>query len=180
MNILMALFIGLAVNLDNLLIGINLGIRRQRLTLWQNLVIGSTTGLCAFSSTCAARLISGNFLVYTNLVGAAIMIFFGIFCLYQGITKKEETPDLDAAPRFMDILILGFVLAVNCIPPAFSAGVMQISPWWVGFFSMLFSCLSIHISVLLGQRFLRCRFFSVLTPLSAVLLILIGALELIL
>lgn len=179
MNILMALLIGLAVNLDNLLIGINLGIRHQRLTIWQNLIIGSATGLCAFGSTCAARLISGNFLVYTNLIGAAIMIFFGIFCLYQGITEHGETPDINTAPRFLDVLILGFVLAVNCIPPSFSAGVMQLSPWWIGFFSMLFSCLSIHVSVLLGQRFLRCKFFSVLTPLSAVLLILIGALELV-
>lgn len=178
MNILMALLIGLAVNLDNLLIGINLGIRRQRLTLWQNLVIGGATGLCAFGSTFAARLISGNFLVYTNLIGAAIMIFFGVFCLYQGVTAEDDTPDINTAPRLIDILILGFVLAVNCIPPSFSAGVMQLSPWWIGFFSMLFSCLSIHISVLLGQKFLRCRFFSVLTPLSAVLLILIGTLEL--
>lgn len=121
MNILMALLIGLAVNLDNLLIGINLGIRRQRLTLWQNLLIGSTTGLCAFGSACAARLISGNFLVYTNLIGAAIMIFFGIFCLYQGLTDKEEAPDISAAPRFFDVLVLGFVLAVNCIPPSFGA-----------------------------------------------------------
>lgn len=178
MNILMALLIGLAVNLDNLLIGINLGIRRQRLTLWQNLLIGGTTGLCAFGSACAARLISGNFLVYTNLIGAAIMIFFGIFCLYQGLTDKEEAPDISAAPRFFDVLVLGFVLAVNCIPPSFGAGVMKLSPFWVGFFSMLFSCLSIHVSVLLGQRFLRCKFFSVLTPLSAALLVLIGVLEL--
>ena len=62
MNIFMALLIGLAVNLDNLLIGIHLGIRHQRLSAGQNLVIGGTTGLCAFGSTCAARLISGHFL----------------------------------------------------------------------------------------------------------------------
>lgn len=178
MNIFMALLIGLAVNLDNLLIGIHLGIRHQKLSAGQNLVIGGTTGLCAFGSTCAARLISGHFLFYTNLIASAIMILFGIFCLYQSVTQKEETPELQDAPRLTDVLILGFVLAVNCIPPSLSAGVMSLSPLWVGFFSMLFSCLSIQASVLLGHKFLRCKFFSMLTPLSAILLILIGALEL--
>lgn len=178
MNIFMALLIGLAVNLDNLLIGIHLGIRHQRLSAGQNLVIGGTTGLCAFGSTCAARLISGHFLFYTNLIASAIMILFGIFCLYQSVTQKEEAPELQDAPRLTDVLILGFVLAVNCIPPSLSAGVMSLSPLWVGFFSMLFSCLSIQASVLLGHKFLRCKFFSMLTPLSAILLILIGALEL--
>ena len=178
MNIFMALLIGLAVNLDNLLIGIHLGIRHQRPSAGQNLVIGGTTGLCAFGSTCAARLISGHFLFYTNLIASAIMILFGIFCLYQSVTQKEETPELQDAPRLTDVLILGFVLAVNCIPPSLSAGVMSLSPLWVGFFSMLFSCLSIQASVLLGHKFLRCKFFSMLTPLSAILLILIGALEL--
>ncbi len=93
MNIFMALLIGLAVNLDNLLIGIHLGIRHQRLSIWQNLVIGGTTGLCAFGSTCAARLISGHFLFYTNLIASAIMILFGIFCLYQSITQKMILPN---------------------------------------------------------------------------------------
>ena len=93
-------------------------------------------------------------------------------------TQKNDTPELQETPRFTDVLILGFVLAVNCIPPSLSAGVMSLSPIWVGFFSMLFSCLSIQVSVILGQKFLRCRFFSVLTPFSAVLLILIGVLEL--
>ncbi len=177
MNIFLALLIGLAVNLDNLLIGIHLGLRRQRLTLWQNLVISGTTGLCAFGSVYAARLISGSFLAGTNLIGAAIMIFFGIFCLYQSLTEKEASPSLDASPRFLDILILGFVLAVNCIPPSLAAGAMGLSPWWVGLFSTLFSFLSIHASILLGQRFLHYRGFSLLSPLSAGLLILIGGLE---
>lgn len=84
---------------------------------------------------------------------------FGIFCLYQSITQKNDTPELLETPRFTDVLILGFVLAVNCIPPSLSAGVMSLSPIWVGFFSMLFSCLSIQVSVILGQKFLRCRFF---------------------
>lgn len=174
MNIIMALLIGLAVNLDNLLIGIQLGARHQQLRIWQNLIISGTTGLCAFASAYAACLISENFLVYTNLIGSAIMIGFGIFCLYQSVISEDETPAVALSPGFRDILILAVVLSVNCIPPCFSAGVMKLSPWLTGFFSMLFSFFSLQISFALGHRLLQHRFFPALTPLSAILLILIG------
>ena len=76
MSIILAFLIGIAVNLDNFLIGMNLGIKGQRLTVLSNLIIGAATGVCAFASTYAARLISGNFLVYTNVIGACILILF--------------------------------------------------------------------------------------------------------
>ncbi len=62
--------------------------------------------------------------------------------------------------------------------PSFSAGVMNLSPLWIGASSMTFSCLSMWISGRMGQRLLRCRFFSLLAPASAILLILIGIGEL--
>ncbi len=186
MNLFMAFLIGLAVNLDNLLIGISMGLRGRRLSLSQNLVIGVVTGLCAFLSTAAARLISDSFLIYANLTAAAVTILFGVLCLYQSIPDAETpVPFLSQAeetsgtkPRFTNTLLLSFVLAVNCIPPSLGAGLMGLSPLWVGGFSMLFSFLSIQASSLFGCRIRSCRFCGWLTPLSAVLLILIGFAEL--
>lgn len=178
MSILLALLIGLAVNLDNLLIGMNLSLRGQKLKFTQNLIIGSITGICAFGSTLAASLISGNFLVYTNIIGSVIMIVFGFYCLWQ-CRKPEESTEFSTDPDFKEVLILSGVLAVNCIPPSFSAGVMCLSPFLVGAFSMLFSCLSMGFSNRMGHRLVRFRFFSLLAPASAILLILIGAVELI-
>lgn len=133
MNIFLALLIGLAVNLDNLLIGIHLGLRRQRLTLWQNLVISGTTGLCAFGSVYAARLISGSFLAGTNLIGAAIMIFFGIFCLYQSLTEKEASPPWTPPPvsGYSDSGLCAGGKLHSAFPGRRSHGAF---PWWVGLF----------------------------------------------
>jgi putative Mn2+ efflux pump MntP len=186
MNLFLAFFIGLAVNLDNLLIGIHLGLQGRRLPLWQNLVIGCATGGCAFLSTAAARLISGNIFFYTNLCGAGIMILFGIFCFYQCLTKAQEADPLRETPDYLepggilDVLALGFLLAVNCIPPSISAGVMGLSPWWIGLFSLLFSFLGMEGSMRMGDRLHHSRFPGYITPISAGLMILIGVAELLL
>lgn len=177
MSLLLAILIGFAVNLDNFIIGMNLGIRGQRLTLPANCIIGLTTGVCAYLSTYAATLISGSILEYANLFGALIMIFFGVYCLYKSFSS-EETPEEFIAMTLRDTFILGFVLAVNCIPPSFSAGILSLSPFSVAFFSAVFSCLSMHVSNRTGYRLVKCRFLKLLTPASAFLLILIGVGEL--
>lgn len=176
---LTALLIGIAVNLDNFIIGINLGVRSQKLTLASNTIIALTTGICAFASTYAAMLISGNFLVYTNIIGSIIMVVFGVYCLIKSAVKQQEEtlPDFSSlAPK--DTCVLGFVLAINCIPPSFSAGIMSLSPYYVGFFSALFSFLCMFISNRLGYHLIRYRFIRLLIPGSAILLIFIGVFEL--
>lgn len=177
MSIVLAFLIGIAVNLDNFLIGMNLGIRGQRLTVLSNLIIGAATGICAFASTYAARLISGNFLVYTNVIGACILILFGVYCLINGF-KQNDTPEEFSALGAKDSCILGFVLAINCIPPSFSAGVMNLSPYYVSIFSALLSCICMHVSNRLGNKLVHLHILNYLTPASAILLILIGAFEL--
>lgn len=177
MSLLLAILIGFAVNLDNFIIGMNLGIRGQRLTLPANCIIALTTGVCAYLSTYAATLISGSILEYANLFGALIMIFFGVYCLYKSFSS-EETPEEFMAMTLRDTFILGFVLAVNCIPPSFSAGILSLSPFSVAFFSAVFSCLCMHVSNRTGYRLVKCRFLKLLTPASAFLLILIGIGEL--
>ena len=117
MSIMFPLLIGIAVNLDNFVIGMNMGIRGQKLTIFSNFLIGLTTGVCAFGSTYAARLITGNFLVYTNFIGAVIMIFFGYFCLIKDSipknTQDQENETDFCVPCMQETVFLGFVLAIN-------------------------------------------------------------------
>lgn len=177
MSIFLAMLIGIAVNLDNFIIGMNLGARGQKLTLTSNLIIGLSTGVCAFAATYAANLISGNFLVYTNVIGALIMIIFGVYCLFKSV-HEEETPAEFLDMSLKDTFVLGFVLAVNCIPPSFSAGILKLSPWIVGCFCAFFSYLCMLISNRLGYKLTGYRIFKFLTPFSALLLIIIGGAEL--
>lgn len=177
MSILLTFLIAVTVNLDNFLIGMNLGIRGQKLTIKSNLIIGLFTGGCAFLFTMAARMLTGTFVAYTNLFGAAIMILFGIYCLISEFLKREEDTALSIV-TLKDTCILGIVLAINCIPPSFSAGITGLNPFSMGLFSALFSFLSMYLSNRLGESLIRYRFFRFLTPVSSVLLILIGVGEL--
>lgn len=182
MSIIFALLIGVAVNLDNFVIGMNLGIRGQKLTIFSNFIIGLTTGICAFGATYAAKLISGNFMVYANFLGALIMILFGYYCLVIDSVPKAA-PEEDKIHfdnlSIRETVFLGFMLAINCIPPSFSAGAMNQSPFFIAFFCALFSCASMHISNRLGYKLLQFPFIKVLTPASSILLIILGVIELI-
>lgn len=182
MSIIFPILIGIAVNLDNFVIGMNLGVRGQKLTIFPNVIIGLTTGICAFGSTYAAKLISGNFMVYANFIGAIVMILFGYYCLVKDSIPKaspeEDNIQIDNI-SIRETVFLGFMLAINCIPPAFSAGAMNQSPLYIAFFCALFSCVSMHVSNRLGHKLLQIPLMKMLTPASSVLLIVLGIVELI-
>lgn len=173
MSILLTFLIAVTVNLDNFLIGMNLGIRSQKLTIKSNLIIGLFTGGCALIFTAAARMLSGNFVQYANVFGAIIMILFGVYCLISGSLKQDDGADLSIVTT-RDTCILGVILAVNCIPPSFSAGIAGLNPISMSLFSALFSFLSMFFSNRLGETLIPYQFFRFLTPVSSLLLIFIG------
>lgn len=179
MSIILALLIGIAVNLDNFLIGMNIGMRHQKLSLFSNAIIGMTTGICAFFSTYAAKLIASSLIAYTNVISSLVMILFAVYCLLDSLRGEEEA--LKYSPmKLKDTVILGFVLAINCIPPAFSAGILELSPWYVAGFCALFSFISMYAGSRMGHNLTNNRFLKFLSPASSVLLILIGLGELLL
>ena len=173
MSILFIVLIAATVNLDNFLLGMNLGTRGQTLTITSNLIIGCFTGACAFLFTTAACVLSGSFIKYANCFGALLMIMFGVYSLISEILEKQEIADLSIMTR-KDTCLLGMILAINCIPPSFSAGMAGLNPISMGIFSALFSFLSMFFSNKLGKALIHDRFFRFLTPLSSMLLILIG------
>lgn len=176
MTYFLTIFIGISVNLDNFLIGIHLGLKRQKLTVTQNLIISSITGLCAGLSTLTISLISGKLLNYAGRTAGILMVVFGIYCLLapdSGCTLLADCRPLSFPRAFL----LGFVLSVNCIPPAFSAGLLRLPPLGIGFFCGLFSFLTMYSGNQSGLKMTNQKTPSFLGPASAVLLILIGAFE---
>ncbi|MCI5479772.1 MAG: hypothetical protein MR416_01100 [Lachnospiraceae bacterium] len=176
MTYLLTAFIGISVNLDNFLIGISLGLKHQHLTLSENLVISAITGLCAGLSTLTVSLLSGHFVTGANLLGGIIMVLSGIYCL---LAPDAGCSDLvpSQALTLRQSVFLGFILSMNCIPPAFSAGILKLPASGVGFFCALFSFLTMYSGNQAGLRMTDGKTPSFLGPVSAVLLILIGCME---
>ena len=176
MSMFLTVLIAIAVNLDNFLIGMNLGIRNQKLTIKSNGIIGLFTGLCSFFVAAAASMLTDTLIQYANLFGALIMILFGTYCLITELLHKETSSHVSVMTA-KDTCILGLVLSINCIPPSFSSGMAGLNPISLGVFSALFSFLSMHFSNRLGETLAKYRFLCFLTPISSVLLILIGIFE---
>ena len=118
MSIFLTFLIAITVNLDNFLIGVHLGIRGQKLSPASNGIICSLTGGFTFLFTAAARMITGDFIRYTNIFGGLIMILFGIYSLISELLCRQEDPQVSLV-SVKDTCLLGIMLAVNCIPPAF-------------------------------------------------------------
>lgn len=176
--ILAAVLIGLAVNLDNLVIGLNYGVRHQKITVGSNLLISVITGLFAFLSTYLAGILSGTLFATTNIIGAVLIILFGSYCLLTSIFKPASPFSAVKALSGWEIVSLAVLLAVNCVPPSLSAGMIGLSAWLVGLFSAVFSFACLFLGNRLGHRLEKFRCLHVLEYLSAIILIFIGVMEL--
>lgn len=178
MSVTMCILISIAVNLDNFLIGVNLGLKHQKLTLLSNLIIAGVTAVCSLLATGLSDMISDDLLFFSNLVGAAFLIVFGVFCLLKQEDDEklmEKYKDLSLKKSFL----LGLVLSINCIPPAFSAGIFNIPPLLMGAFSGVFSFLCMFVSNRFGRFFHKFSWIDKLTPISYLLLIAVGLIEII-
>lgn len=178
MSVLLCILISIAVNLDNFLIGVNLGLKHHLLKMSSNIMIALMTALATTVAALITWLISDEFLTVSNVLGAGFLIVFGIFCLIHNDNDDE------IAEKYKDLtitksLLLGLVLSINCIPPAFSAGMLDISPVIIGLCTGFFSFLCMFISNKFGTFFSRLPYIHKVTPVSYGLLIFTGIIEII-
>ena len=176
MPLTICLLIGIAVNLDNFLIGVSLGLRQCRLSMSSNLLIAAVTAFFSFAAAALSDILSENLLFFGQLAGSAFLIGFGLFCLF----RPDDNDRVAQKYHLMTVkqtFMLAFVLSVNCIPPAFSAGIFRISPVLMGLCAGMFSFACMYISNRFGNYFIQKPWIQKLTPFSYLLLILIGVIE---
>lgn len=177
MTLTMCLLIGIAVNLDNFLIGVSLGLKHRKLKLSSNFLIAAITALSTFAATKISDILSENLLFFSSLAGAVFLIVFGFFCLIRP-EDDERVCEKYQLMTLKQTLLLGLVLSINCIPPAFFAGMLNIPPLLMGLSTGLFSFMSMFISNRFGNFFNQKPWVKKLTPFSYILLIIIGVAEL--
>lgn len=176
MSVLFSFLIGLAVNLDNFLIGMSLGLKRQSLPFSSNLLISLISGLFAYLPARLTKAVFSGCLPTAGRIGAVLMILYGFFCLYEASRETALASQVPpAAPvNSRQAFVLGILLAVNCVPPAVSAGAFAFSPAAVGLFCCVFSFLSLWLGNRMGSRLAETSGIRYLPHLAAVLLIFIG------
>ncbi|EJS64395.1 sporulation membrane protein YtaF [Bacillus cereus] len=188
------LLIGIASNLDNAGVGIAYGIRKIRISWFNNFIIAFLgflfTLLAGFFGNWIALFISE---FTANLIGAIVLGVIGVFILCQpflsqkdtieskdgsvmGILRDPEKADFDGSKTisFSEAIVLGVALSINNIAGGFDAGVTNLNLWLTAVISGLFSFICIRGFAYVGKRFLAEYLGKWATVIAGILLVLIG------
>ncbi len=168
MVLLSALLLGISTNLDNLFLGFSLGIAGRRIPAQANWIIGlfsaaATSLFCSLSGLLAAW---GR---AAKVMGGVLILLIGLWTLLS--PRKEE------APAAQGTAALGAVLAFNCIPAAFAAGMAGVPPALAAVSVGLLSVLGIRTGNFLGLRTARRLRPGILRLLSGLAMFALGALQ---
>ena len=155
-------------------IGIRLGLDQKPVPLFPNLVISAFTGLFAGIFSGLPGILPPMAVTAANAAGALMILAFGVCCLCSRDTGDGRLPGL--SPK--GACLLGISLAANCIPPAIGAGISGISPLAMALFCGICSFVCLHNGSRAGTRLRSKGISRHLKNISALLLIMIGMLEL--
>lgn len=152
------IILGIAVNLDNMCIGMSYGISGRRIRPHHNIVIALTTGLFALTACLTASLISGRHVRTAIAIGSVILMVLGIQTIISGLKKRKrpETREQEAmcikGSKLREVFMLGVALALNCLPAAFGAGLSEVPPFWLGISMTAFSYIFVAAGNEMGIR----------------------------
>lgn len=171
--------LALSTSIDSIGIGISYGIRKIKISKMATIILG----LISFITTSSAILLGklfGNILpsAMTNWLGSFILIFMGMFLLFQ-VLKEPESYDLDNSKQIdsKEAIALGVALSLDSFSIGIAAGVMIQNAFWLfPILVVIFQILFLSIGSILGTTLktishIPSFFWNIL---ASIILILIG------
>ncbi len=193
------ILIGLVASLDNLGVGLSLGLRRIKIPFTSNLMIGLLSGMVSALFVTFGNVLSG-IVRYANTIGAVVLVFSGFififpdfisysmdFCRNNFTKTRPETRHnsftLNPQPpesslSFSQSVMLGVVLALNCISTGLGAGLTGLGPLQIAFWATVLSMVAIELGAILARRTTGNVFSRWAQPLSGLILVMIGIYDL--
>lgn len=171
-------FLGIAVNLDNLCLGISCGLVRKHIPWNHNLIIAFISGLSAALSCGAAHLIPERFSLISALLGSLILFGSGVWAVIQGLKKQSIAPNCPRTTTSLkEIFLLSVALALNCIGVSFGMGMSDVPFFLLGISVAALSLIGVSIGNHFGEGAARLAKSNWLDIFSGVLLIVVGLWE---
>ena len=183
MHILSVLLLGVATNLDNLIIGMSLGFRGKHIGPARNIVIALFSGIAAFICCYAASFCISLGRV-PNVMGGILLILLGAGPLMIRHPKQSEEeagcPAVPGGPHplaWRETLTVALALAANCLAAAFAAGMTGLGAAGVALVTGGFSLVCVGVGNFIGRRGSHILPGRWLERAACLLLILIGIWE---
>ena len=199
MHICYTLFIALANNLDNIGVRIAYSIRGIKIPVLKNLWISIITFLISTSAAYSGSIISCSLdRRLSSYFSMILLIAIGIWIIFGDTIKKHagkltksaedkninvlhilenpEAADLDNSKviDYKEATLLGIALSINNIGGGFSAGMIGLNSFFVGFLSAIISFIALWVGNYISGFFSKRNLGNKATILSGIALILIG------
>ena len=164
-----ALFLGIAVNFDNLCLGLSCGMAGKRIPWYHNLIIAVVSGLSGGLSCAVSYLIPERFSFVSALIGSLILCGVGLWTVIQAVFKCENTCDYaNCFTSLREVLLLSVALASNCLAVSFGMGLSDVPCHLLGISMAMFSFVGVGAGNLIGQKtahLVRSKLFDILSGL---------------
>ena len=178
-----AVLLGIATNLDNLAIGLGIGLEGKKLPFLSNLVIAASSALASYFG-CALAAVCAELGPWIKYLGGGLLVLLGLWpFFYQKKPGKEEKQMAkgEGGPRLGlgKTLVLAVTLALNCIPASFGAGMAGACPWQMAAAVGVGSFLAVGAGCWAGRYTTARLSGDWLDKAAAILMVLLGVFELI-
>lgn len=203
MHIFSSFIFALVVSIDNFTVGIAYGIKKIKINLSSNLLIGLISSLGTLLSMVLGLVIIKVISAKTaNLFGCVILLCLGIYFLIDFFRKKFRPKALKPQiknefsvyetllnyPEFADVdksgnldvkesILLAFALALNNFGVGIGVGIAGINMLQATIFTFLISLISISVGYIVGQKYLSKLLGSYAGLFSGCLIIILGIYE---
>lgn len=200
MTIIPILLFVISSSLDNFAVAFAYGVKNIKIGFLSNLVIALISSLGTFLSMSLGVLLLDIFsLKSANMLGAAILLFLGIYFIldfYKSkkikndnniydnampttVLKSPEIADIDKSGSidFKESFILAAALALNNIALGITASIAGLSISLTTIFTFIFSLILIPLGIYLSKRFIKSSLGSNAGLFSGLLILLLSIIE---
>lgn len=203
MHILSSIIFAFTANIDNFTVGISYGLKKIKIDIYSNLIIGLITGVGTFFSM-SLGLVFKNYIggSISTVIGGIILITIGLYFIWDGHPKKNkareivksdndnftsyfkllespEKADKDKSGHIdkKEAIALALALSLNNIGLGIGASISGLNILIVTIFTFIFSLLTITFGYIFGDSYLSKILGKYASMVSGLIIIILGLYE---
>jgi len=200
-TIIPLLFFAISVNVDNIIVGLSLGLKKIKVGFFCNLLIASLLTLITILSIITGNIFQTFLSINTaNIIGGILLIFIGLYtlwktiidgrlkninqqsrCNYMEILENPEKADSDKSGsiNIKESLSLAIVLSFNNLGLGIGVGITSLNIFMASAFAFIFSILFLFLGCYIGKRYFSRLLGKSASIAASLLIILLGVFEIV-